>query len=52
MSEQDDTARVHAAFDAQGLKPTTEEMAMYCFMAPVLRQMTDQIHAVEIGEEL
>lgn len=52
MSEQDDTARVHAAFAAHGLKPTDEEMAMYCFMAPILRQMTEHIHAVETGEEL
>jgi hypothetical protein len=53
MSTQDDTTRtVREAIEAQGLKPTAEEMATYVAMAPMLRQMTDQLHAVEIGEEL
>ena len=50
---QDDTARtVRACFEANGLQPTPEEMATYVAMAPMLRQMTEQLHAVEIEEGL
>ena len=53
MSTQDDAARaVRACFDAHGLQPTPEEMATYVAMAPLLRQMTDQLHAIEIEEGL
>ncbi len=53
MSTQDDTARtVRASFEAHGLQPTPEEMATYVAMAPMLRQMTEQLHAVEIEEGL
>jgi len=49
----DDAARsVRAAIEAHGLHPTPEELATYVAMAPVLRQLTEQIHAVEIGAEL
>ncbi|MEO3828863.1 AMP-binding protein [Actinomadura sp. B10D3] len=52
-SMQDDTeSRVRAAIEAHGLKPAPEEMAMYVAMAPVLQAMTEQLHAVEVGEDV
>jgi hypothetical protein len=53
MSTEDNTAvTVRAAIEEHGLQPTDEEMATYVAMAPLLRQMTGQLHAVTFEEEL
>lgn len=53
MSTQDDMARtVRDAIEPHGLTPTPEEMATYVAVAPMLWAMTDQLHAIELGEEL
>jgi hypothetical protein len=53
MSTQDDMARtVREAIEAHGLQPTAEEMATYVAMAPMLRAMAEQLHSIEVGEDL
>ncbi len=53
MSEHGDaTQPVREALAAHGLSPTDEEVVMYSFIAPLLRSMTEQLYAVEIGDEL
>ena len=35
---------------AQGLEPAEDELALYDFLGPMLRAMTDALYAVEVDE--
>ena len=35
---------------AHGLEPTEDELALYDFLGPMLRAMTDELYAVEVDE--
>lgn len=52
MADDDGSAPIRDRFAAQGLHPDDRELALYAFLAPVLRAMVDQLHAVETGSEL
>ena len=47
----DVTALVRGLFEAQGLKPSEEEIALFVGLYPMLRAAIDMVYAVPKGEE-